>query len=189
MRLRSAFALLPVLVAVAACSSRPHVRLGGDVGGVPVQIQVTYDREALDALTDGGAYQRTVIVGQAFWPGPYTGWYSRPYGRPYSHYHPWYGSYAAAGWAPYEPTTRLALLVGRGPGEAQHLRATLTSGTWSWTVPMAEGSSVHVAIQASGGRSGWTDLGSATVAPGLTLDIDLSGATPALHTTTAPTGG
>ena len=180
MRLLPGSALALALLSLAACASQPRARIGGDAGGVPVLVQVTYDREALDALTDGGAYQRTVVVGQVFWPGPYAGWHSRPYGH---------GSYAAAGWAPYEPATRLALLVGRGPGEAQHLRATLTSGTWSWTVPMTEGSSVHVAIQASGGRSGWTDLGSATVVPGLVLEVDLSGVAPALHAGNASSAG
>lgn len=170
-------AIVLVALLLVGCSSSPHARIGGDADGIPVAVNVRYDREALEALTAGANYQRTVVIDRyPFWHGGYHYRHCPPYGYGYGYIGGWYGPPLS-----YEPSTRLALLLGRGPGEAQYLRARLEDGEWSWTIAMAAGQTIHITIQASGGRSGWTEIGTATVVPHLRIDIDLSGVQPDVH--------
>lgn len=180
--MRMVGALVVLLVSVG-CSSRPSSRLGGDPGGVPVRISVSYEREALSMLTSGGAFQRTVVVDHGYHSG-FHGGFHRGYGYPYRHpgrvgsIGAWYGPPHQ-----YEPNTTLSLLVGRGPAEAQYLRASLVPGTWEWSVPIATETEVVVSMQASGGRSGWVEVGRFTAAVGRAIHVDLVGAEPRLTVT------
>lgn len=177
--MRMVVGLLVLLLSIG-CSSRPSSRLGGDPGGVPVRISVSYERDALSLLTSGGAFQRTVVVDHGYHGGLHSGFH-RGSGYPYRHpgrvgsIGAWYGPPHS-----YEPSTTISLLVGRGPAEAQYLRATLVEGTWEWTVPIAEETEVVVSMQASGGRSGWLEIGRFTAAVGRSIQVDLVGAEPRL---------
>lgn len=167
---------LLVLVMLVGCSSRPSSRLGGDPGGIPVRISVTYEREALPMLTSGGAFQRTVVVDHGF-HGDFHRGYGYPYHRPgrVGSIGGWYGPPHQ-----YEPSTSITLLVGRGPAEAQYVRASLVAGTWEWTVPIAIDTEVVVSLQATGGRSGWVEIGRFTATVGRSVQVDLVGAQPRL---------
>jgi hypothetical protein len=177
--MRWCIALLAAL-ALVACDQRPSARIGGDAGGVPLTVAVTYDREALALLTGNGAYQRTVVIDRD--PFLYGG-----FGRYPSHHAPYgcppYG-FVGAGWygpsMAYEPSTSLFLLVGRGPAEAQYLRVRLVPGTWEWPLTVSAGTEVTVSLQATGGRSGWTEIGRFTAAAGQRVAIALEGAQPTL---------
>lgn len=174
--------LLGIALLVTSCSSRPEARVGWDTDGVPVTVTVTYDREALPMLTDGGAFQRTVVVERdPLWYGG-AGFYGRRAG-----YYGGVGGYRGFGGPPmsYEPDTSLMLLIGRGETQAQYLRARLITGTWSWTIPMTVGQEVYVSYQTDGGRSGWKAIGAFTAAIGTTAQISLEGANPALTVTCA----
>ncbi len=165
----------------AGCSSRPEARLGGDAGGSPVTVVVNYDSQALSAMTANGHFQRTVVVDRnGFGSGFGAGFAGEPFPRHHHHY----GYGAGAGWygppMVYEPNTSVSILVGRGPAEAQYLRARLVGGTWDWTLPIIPGTEVVVSLQAQGGRSGWYEIGRFTSTAGQTVRIELSGAEPRL---------
>lgn len=174
--------LIMLALLLMGCSSRPSARLGGDPGGVPVTVVVSYDREALEMITSGGDFQRTVVVDH----GGFYGGYHRGYGYPYRH--PGRVGSIGGWYSPahsYEPTTSLSILVGRGPAEAQYLRASLVDGTWDWTLPIAADTEVVVSMQASGGRSGWREIGRFTATAGQTVQVEIAGAEPRV-TATSP---
>jgi hypothetical protein len=168
-------------LALVACDQRPSARIGGDPGGVPVTVSVTYDREALEPLTSSSAFVRTIVIERdPFYGGIIHG----------SHRHyPGYG-YVGGGWygppMRYEPATSITLLVGRGPAEAQYLRAPLVNGVWEWPLRITADTEVVVSLQAQGGRSGWKEIGRFTAAAQQQIAVALVGAEPRLTVTTAP---
>lgn len=173
---------LAVLLLLAGCGEpRSTARVGGDPGGVPVTVSVTYDREALAALAQGAGFTRTVVIEREPWPDPF--WPQHRYHRHHLH------GYGYRGWAgpdyAYEPATSLSLLVGDGPAEAQLLRARLAPGTSSWTLPMRPGREAVVSLQADGGREGWREIGRFTAATGARVTVHLAGAQPRVEVSPA----
>jgi hypothetical protein len=180
---RKLFVVFALLCCIG-CTSQPQVRIGADPAGIPVSISVNYDRLALEPLTDTAQYQRTIVMDY----GPY--WYGgfhhhahhfHGHGYGYGAYGSWYGPPRS-----YEPSTRLSLLIGRGPGEAQYLRAQILEGMWTWTTHILPEQMIHIAIQASGGRSGWTDIGTVPAQAGLHIQVDLTGVQAVMSTQIEP---
>lgn len=172
---------LATLLLLAGCGeSRPTARVGGDPGGAPVTLTAHYDRDALAALAQGSGFTRTVVVERDAWGDPFWPRYGYHH---YRYHRPWPGPAYA-----YEPSTALSLLVGDGPAEAQLLRARLTPGANSWTVPMRPGREAVVSLQADGGREGWREIGRFTAAPGQRVTVHLAGAQPRLEVESAEPG-
>jgi len=188
--MRSIFMVGVVVLLAAGCSGRPEARLGGDPGGSPVTVVVTFDPQALGPMTANGHFQRTVVIDRSGFGGGFGTGFA---GEPFPHQHRHYGYGGGVGWygAPtaYEPSTSISLLIGRGPAEAQYLRTRLVSGTWEWTLPITPGTEVVVSFQAQGGRSGWHEIGRFTSAVGQTVRIELSGAEPRVTVDDAPVNG
>jgi hypothetical protein len=165
--------LLLIVLALVGCGE-PRVRQNDDADGVPLVVVVRYDPAFVEAA-GRGALVRTVVVSDPFW-GP---WH-RPYG-PGWHGAGWHGPPAAAA-----PSTTTWLLLGDGEGQAQALRAELRSGEQRFGMRLRAGRTLTGTVQFTGGLSGSQPLGTATVAAGQELRIDLDGVQPAFRMQPVP---
>jgi hypothetical protein len=179
--------LAALSLALVGCGGPYHRTAKGDIGGVPVRLEVEITRDFVRDLPNRGPGGREYVV---YNNGFYSGWWGG-YGYPGYGYCPpgyryrydpfWYSDVYWTGPAP----TAVYLLGGDGPGQARLLRTELDYGVNLIDVSIRPGRTVTLTVQAYGGYEGWEALGAFTAAdkPGQVVKIDLKEHAPIMHIT------
>jgi len=147
---------LALVALLAGCGGT--ARRFGDDGGVPVAVVIDLDRSFVNEMRNR---QARPSVGAA------VGVSSGGHG---------YGSGVATGVGiglSFSSTT-VYLMGGEGPGQAQVFRQELKWGAQSFTVPLTPGRTLHLSVQAQGGREGWEVIGTVLVPAGPEPRINLT---------------
>jgi hypothetical protein len=165
--MRTALATLGAVLLLAACG---QTRRYGDDGGRPVAFSVHLERPFVKSM-HYNQWRPSVGAGAAFGSGGRAA-YGTGVGFSFS-------------------STRVDLLGGDGPAEAQVFIHELKWGDNAFTVPLTPGRKLHLTAKASGGREGWESLGEITVPrgedPRVVITLDANGSKMAVTPVEAPT--
>lgn len=158
-------AILSVLL-LSACG---EPRRFGDNGGVTVNVTAQVDRAFFSSMENRQG-RPSAAAGVGFGSGGHTG--------------------VGLGVGFQFSSTQVYLLGGDAIGQGNVFRKELKWGENTFTVPLAAGRTLHLTIQAEGGRRGWEAIGAITVPaqdPTVAIVIDGNGAKMTVTPVVAPT--
>lgn len=136
-------ALLAIAVAtVLLLSACGEPRRFGDAGGVPVTVTVKVERAFFSSMENRQG-RPSAAAGVGFGSGGHSG--------------------VGVGIGFSFSSTQVYLLGGDSVGQGNIFRKEIKWGDNSFTVPLAAGRTLHLTIQAEGGRRGWEAIGPLTV--------------------------
>lgn len=157
-------AILSVLL-LSACG---EPRRFGDNGGAPVTITVQVERPFFSSMENRQG-RPSAGAGVGFGSGGMTG--------------------VGVGVGLSFSSTQVYLLGGDAVGQGNVFRKELKWGENTFTVPLVAGRTLHLAVQAEGGRRGWEAIGTLTVPapePKLVIQLDSNGAKLTVTPTVSP---
>lgn len=161
-----------VVAAVLVLSACGEPRRFGDANGVPVNVTATIERPFFSTMQNRQG-RPSAGAGVGISSG---GWSSVGVGIGFQF-----------------SSTQVYLLGGDSIGQGNVFRKEMKWGENTFTVPLAAGRTLHLTVQAEGGRRGWEAIGTLTVPahdPTITLRLDGNGAhmtvTPATPAPTSP---
>lgn len=143
------------LLAVLLLSACGEPRRFGDTSGVPVTVTLKVERPFFSSMENRQG-RPSAGAGVGFGSGGMTG--------------------VGVGVGFSFSSTQVYLLGGDSVGQGNVFRKELKWGDNSFTVPLSAGRTLHLTIQAEGGRRGWEAIGTITVpAQDPKIDIMLDG--------------
>lgn len=147
-----------VVAAVLILAACGEPRRFGDAGGVPVTVSATIERPFFTSMQNRqGRPSAGAGVGMSS-----GGWSSVGVGVGFQF-----------------SSTQVYLLGGDAIGQGNVFRKEVKWGENTFTVPLTPGRTLHLTVQAEGGRRGWEAIGTFTVPaqdPAITLVLDGNGA-------------
>lgn len=147
-----------VVAAVLILAACGEPRRFGDAGGVPVTVSATIERPFFTSMQNRqGRPSAGAGVGMSS-----GGWSSVGVGVGFQF-----------------SSTQVYLLGGDAIGQGNVFRKEVKWGENTFTVPLTPGRTLHLTVQAEGGRRGWEAIGTLTVPaqdPAITLVLDGNGA-------------
>ena len=160
---------LPTLfVALALLTACGEPRRFGDEGGVPVAITAHVDRAYFNAMENRQG-RPSAGAGVGFGSGGMTG--------------------VGVGVGFTFSSTQVYLLGGDQVGQGNVFRQEVKWGENSFSVPLSPGRTIHLTVQAEGGRRGWEALGPVTIPasdPRIAIQLDGNGGKVTVTPATAP---
>jgi hypothetical protein len=154
--MKTSLALLACAIVLLSACGEP--RRFGDNGGLPVTVTAQVDRGFFSSMENRQG-RPSAGAGVGFGSGGATG--------------------VGVGVGFSFSSTQVYLLGGDSVGQGNVFRQEVKWGENSFTVPLAPGRTLHLTIQAEGGRRGWEAIGVVTVPaqdPKLAIVIDANGA-------------
>jgi hypothetical protein len=158
--------ILAIVIGIAL-SGCGEPRRFGDPNGIPVTVKAKVERAFFSSMENRQG-RPSVGAGGGFSSGG--------------------SSSIGVGVGLHFSSTQVYLLGGDAVGQGNVFRQEVKWGDNSFTVPLTAGRTLHLMVQAEGGRRGWESLGSITVPakdPTVTLVLDGNGTT--LNVTPAAT--
>ena len=149
---------LLAIATVLLLSACGEPRRFGDAGGIPVTVTVKVERAFFSSMENRQG-RPSAAAGVGFGSGGHTG--------------------VGVGIGFSFSSTQVYLLGGDSIGQGNIFRKEIKWGDNSFSVPLAAGRTLHLTIQAEGGRRGWEAIGPLTVPaqdPTVTVLLDGSGA-------------
>ena len=157
---------IATMLLLSACG---EPRRFGDAGGVPVTVTVKVDRAFFSSMENRQG-RPSAAAGVGFGSGGHTG--------------------VGVGIGFSFSSTQVYLLGGDSIGQGNIFRKEIKWGDNSFSVPLAAGRTLHLTIQAEGGRRGWEAIGPLTVPaqdPMVAVLLDGNGAKITVSPAPAPT--
>jgi hypothetical protein len=168
--MRTSLTLLVCAILLLSACGEP--RRFGDAGGVPVNVTVQVDRAFFSSMQNRQG-RPSAGAGIGFGSGGATG--------------------VGVGLGLSFSSTQVYLLGGDNVGQGNVFRKEVGWGDNTFEVPLAAGRTLHLTVQAEGGRRGWEAIGTITVPaqdPTVAIVLDANGAkvtvTPASAAATPP---